>query len=217
MRAGHKLARVLSTAVFLALGAGVALVVGFLWFVSQVPADEINLHEKADGIVVLTGGASRISDAIDLLASGYGQRLLISGVHRSTNQTEIARVLPQHEKVITCCVDLDRSAVNTVGNATETRRWVKERGFHSLIVVTSNYHMPRAMAELSHQLPDVALIPFPVVTHKLPLWSNPATVKLLMSEYVKYIVAVFRMRIDPAIAVAHDAKVSRGDRVFGFL
>jgi uncharacterized SAM-binding protein YcdF (DUF218 family) len=145
---------------------------------------------------VLTGGASRISDAVELLASGRGRRLLISGVHRSTNQTEIARVLPEHEKIIACCVDLDRSAVNTSGNATETRRWVKERGFRSLIVVTSNYHMPRAMAELSHQLPDVVLVPFPVVTHKSLLWTNFTTTKLLFSEYVKYIVAVFRMQID---------------------
>ncbi len=68
---------------------------------------------------------------------------------------------------MTCCVDLDRTAVNTTTNATETRRWVRERGFKSLIVVTSNYHMPRAMAELSHQLPDISLIAFPVVSDRL--------------------------------------------------
>lgn len=176
--------------------AGCLAAAGFGWFLWRVPNEETVLDRNADGIVVLTGGASRISDAVELLASGRGRRLLISGVHRSTNQTEIARVLPEHEKIIACCVDLDRSAVNTSGNATETRRWVKERGFRSLIVVTSNYHMPRAMAELSHQLPDVALIPFPVVTHKSLLWTNFTTTKLLFSEYVKYIVAVFRMQID---------------------
>jgi len=30
-------------------------------------------------------------------------------------------------------------------------------------VVTSNYHMPRAIVELSHAMPDIALIPFSVV------------------------------------------------------
>ncbi len=45
----------------------------------------------------------------------------------------------------------------------ETRRWVRERGFKSLIVVTSNYHMPRAIVELSHAMPDITLIPFAVV------------------------------------------------------
>ena len=35
-----------------------------------------------------------------------------------------------------------------------------------LIVVTSNWHMPRAMVELGHQLPDVTLIPYPVISEK---------------------------------------------------
>ena len=91
-----------------------------------------------------------------------------------------------------CCVDLDYSALNTYGNAVQTRRWALEHGFHSLIVVTSAYHMPRALAELAHQLPDVALIPYPVVSDRLrvePWWSNGATTRLVMSEYLKYLAA----------------------------
>ena len=81
--------------------------------------------------MVLTGGASRIADAIDLLAAGRGKRLLISGVHRTTTTTEIARINPRYQGLVACCVDLDYSAVNTVGNAIETRRWARARGFTS--------------------------------------------------------------------------------------
>ena len=125
-----------------------------------MPTTEVALRRNADGIVVLTGGAFRISDALELLAAGRGQRLLITGVNPATRSREISRLVPEHQRWFACCVDLDHSAINTIGNAIETRRWAKARGFKSLIVVTSNFHMPRAMAELAHQLPDVTLVPY---------------------------------------------------------
>src|SRR4051812_46485998 len=71
--------------VALVVGVPLVLLLGFLWFLLRLPADEIALDRNADGIVVLTGGSSRISDAMELLAAGRGQRLLISGANRSTN------------------------------------------------------------------------------------------------------------------------------------
>jgi uncharacterized SAM-binding protein YcdF (DUF218 family) len=193
--------RWLARAVTLGLAATVAVVGGgFVWFVWHVPAEEVTLKQDADGIVVLTGGASRIEDAIELLAAGHGKRLLISGVHRATSSAEIARLIPRYQRFVSCCVDLDHSAVNTVGNAVETRRWVKDQRFNSLIVVTSAYHMPRTMAELAQQLPDITLVPFPVVTDKLrsePWWANAPTARLILSEYAKFVVAQLRMRIEP--------------------
>jgi uncharacterized SAM-binding protein YcdF (DUF218 family) len=210
--ARRPLRRLTRWAVALALVMLAGLGGGFVWFVSHVPATEIALDRNADGIVVMTGGASRISDAIDLLAAGHGKRLLISGVHRTTSLAEIARNNPRHEQLVTCCVDLDYSAINTVGNAVETRRWARDRGFTSLIVVTSAYHMPRTMAELARQLPDVALVPFPVVTEKLrnePWWMSGLTAKLILSEYAKFVVAQLRMSMEPAPALS-DSSAGRG-------
>src|SRR6516225_10442170 len=182
--------------------AGLALAGGFAWFVGRVPAHEAKLSRDADGIVALAGGASRISDAIELLASGRGRRLLISGVNRTTSTNAISRLNPEFEKWVRCCVDFDWS-VNTLGNAIEIRRWAEHRGFRSLIVVTSNYHMPRALAEIAYQLPDVALLPFPVITERLraePWWSSSATARLMFTEYVKLIFARVRMGISPRAA-----------------
>ena len=169
---------------------------GFVDFLSKVPPSEDKPQRNADGIVVLTGGSSRVSDAIELLSAGYGRRLLISGVHPTNGYSDIQRTIPDSQRLLGCCVDLDRSAVNTRSNATETRRWAVERGFRSLIVVTSNYHMPRAIVELSHAMPDIELVPFAVVGDKWreePWWTSGAVLRLLLSEYGKYLFAEMRV------------------------
>jgi uncharacterized SAM-binding protein YcdF (DUF218 family) len=191
---GWPLAAIVAVLAITFVGAGI----GFIAFLSQVRGVEIKPDRNADGIVVLTGGSSRVSDAMELLAGGYGKRLLISGVHPTNAASDISRSLPDNQSLLGCCVDLDRSAVNTRSNAAETRRWARDRGFKSLIVVTSNYHMPRAIAELSHAMPDVTLIPFAVIGDKWrdePWWTSAATLRLLLSEYVKYVAVEVRVRL----------------------
>jgi len=171
---------------------------GFVGFLSQLRVAELNPSSNADGIVVLTGGSSRVSDAVELLAKGYGKRLLISGVHPTNGISDISRSVPDSQALLDCCADLDRSAVNTRSNAAETRRWAHQRGFRSLIVVTSNYHMPRAIVEMSHAMPDIDLIPFAVISDRWrdePWWTNGAAMRLLLSEYVKYVAAEIRVRL----------------------
>jgi len=198
-------AAVVATLALGLVGAGI----GFVAFLTQLRGSEMKPARNADGIVVLTGGSSRVSDAMELLAAGYGKRLLISGVHPGNDVSDISRTLPDNHKLLNCCVDLDRSAVNTRSNAAETRRWARERGFNSLIVVTSNYHMPRAIVELSHAMPDVTLVPFAVVGDKWrdePWWTSGATLRLLLSEYAKYVAAEVRVRLAD-IGLASDSAV----------
>jgi uncharacterized SAM-binding protein YcdF (DUF218 family) len=193
---------------FLTMAAGatglILLAGGFVWFVWNIASEEVSIEVKADGIVALTGAAARIPDAIELLATERGKRLLITGVYRATSLKEIARVTPLYSKYFTCCIDLDRSALNTFGNALETKRWARAHNFNSIVVVTSNWHMPRAMAELAHQLPDVTLIAYPVISEKVKTerwWSSVDTARFLFAEYLKYILALARMHLDTDGAV----------------
>jgi uncharacterized SAM-binding protein YcdF (DUF218 family) len=197
------LRRAYRTVLLLMVLAALLFAGGFYWVVQQMPVVEASPTRNADGIVVLTGGALRISDALELLSSGHGRRLLISGVNPTTRSYEIARLVPEHQRWFSCCVDLGHAATNTIGNAIETRRWVEDRGFKSLIVVTANYHMPRAMAEVGHELPGVALVPYAVVSDRVKVddwWDNPSTARLLFLEYLKYIVARVRMALPPSVA-----------------
>ncbi|MEH3145754.1 MAG: YdcF family protein [Methylobacterium frigidaeris] len=182
------------------LVAALALGAGFLVFAADVARTGQRPSTRADGIVALTGGAQRIEDAIVLLASGHGRRLLISGVNERTSREEIARLNPGQQHLIDCCVDLDYRARNTIGNAIETRRWMRENGFRSVAVVTSNYHMPRTLLELDHALAaQDRIVPHPVVPEGFTFgdwWRNPPAARLLASEYVKFLVAWMRIRIE---------------------
>lgn len=171
---------------------------GFALFVRDVLQPQGPPATRADGIVVLTGGAQRIADAIELLAEGRGRRLLISGVNVRVTRDEMIRTSPEHRAWFECCIDLDYRARNTVGNAIETRRWLREHSYRSVLVVTSAYHMPRSLVELSHALPGIRFIAHPVGRDAVPSdwWRDLPTLRLLGVEYVKYVVASVRTRLE---------------------
>jgi uncharacterized SAM-binding protein YcdF (DUF218 family) len=196
-----KLARV---AILLAGLAGIALAAGFVAFALSVAGTRAPANVHAEGIVVLTGGSARIEGALKLLAEGRAKRLLISGVNPSVGFKALAGTIDKNlEVVLACCADLGRDAQDTIGNAAEARDWAKARGYTSLIVVTSDYHMPRSMAELAEAMPKVKLIPYPVTNPELHLgdwWNNASAFGLLVREYSKYLLATARVRIAGAAA-----------------
>jgi uncharacterized SAM-binding protein YcdF (DUF218 family) len=178
----------------------VVFFVGFALFSTWIDRFETPPANPSDGIVVLTGGAQRIEHAIDLLRQGYGRRLLITGVNAKTSREEVARLTPSQKQKLDCCIDLDYRARNTIDNAVEARRWMDNHSFRSLIVVTSNYHMPRALMEIRHAAPHIQLVAYPVVTpatHPDSLLAHPATLKLLATEYVKYVLMWLRTKLEP--------------------
>ncbi len=174
----------------------VMLIIGFIVFANSVDRERREPAYAADGITVLTGGVSRIEEAMRLLAKGKAKRVLITGVNRGTTRTQLKRLASQGDQYFSCCVDIDKEARNTIDNATETAQWVALHRYGSIIVVTSNYHMPRALAELARALPDVTLIAYPVVDNNVHVerwWTYPGTTRLLLSEYLKYLPALGRL------------------------
>ena len=187
--------------VFLLVVASLAIgaIAQFVVFAHQVATAKIPDTANADAIVVLTGGHARVNEAVRLLEEGRANRLLISGVHPGTTREQLAAVTSSSMPLEKSSVDLDRVALNTAGNAIETALWAQKNGFKSLLVVTSAYHLPRARVELSEALPDVSLIAYPVFSKELKLdtwYREPATIRLLMREYVKYILARLRITVN---------------------
>lgn len=151
----------------------------------------------ADGIVALTGAGSndRIGAAMSLLEDGKGRRMLVSGVNREASREDIRVVSRAARRLYDCCVDLGFDAANTVGNARETQEWARAMRFNSLIVVTADYHMPRAMLELRGAMPNKRLVAYPVATSVLNArrwWRTTGGARLMVIEYSKYLAILGR-------------------------
>jgi uncharacterized SAM-binding protein YcdF (DUF218 family) len=148
----------------------------------------------ADGIVALTGGSSeRILAALQLLESGKAKRMLISGVSRSVTRGELQTLTGADQPIYDCCVDLGFTAANTLGNGRETAEWARAKGYRTLILVTADYHMPRARLELKSAMPEALIYPYPIVTGELDAghwWRTGA--QRMMLEYCKYLAVLGR-------------------------
>lgn len=186
---------------------------GFIVFSDRVTTMEApDLSEPADGIVVLTGGVSRIEGALDLLKNKRGKRLFISGVHASANLNELQRVTGGDAELFGCCVDLDRSALDTIGNAAESVKWARANAYDRIIVVTSNYHIPRTMVELRHASQDIEFIPYPIINSNLRDgdWiARGLVVRVLFVEYVKYLGAIIRLNLPDSLSEATTSLLHR--------
>ena len=156
---------------------------------------------RADGIVVLTGGAGRIEAAVSLLAGDRARMMLISGVKPSLDLDALMRAaglrLSQAADAgggqeaggdgLAGRIALGHMATTTVGNAAETAAWARAHGLHSLIVVTAGYHMQRALAEIGAVLPEVTLQAYPVLSPALLRPRSLGTLRLLVFEYDKWL------------------------------
>lgn len=124
----------------------------FMLFLAPPAADR-----RTDAIVVPTGGAGRIDRGLALLAEGHAKRMLVTGVAPGVRKVDLVRQYG-FAGTIACCVDLGREAVDTRSNADETARWVHQRRYRSVRLVTSDWHMARARMEVGAALDDVAIV-----------------------------------------------------------
>ncbi len=165
-----------------------AWAVGFLAFMVVIwaasPPDPV---PHADGIVALTGGDGRVGAAMALLAERAAPALLISGAGRGTYLGDFTADDTAAATRYASEITLGHAALSTRGNAVETAAWAKARNMHSLIIVTADYHMPRASLELHRFLPDVTLIEVPVRPPAISHLFGLPTLRLLAGEYNKFL------------------------------
>jgi uncharacterized SAM-binding protein YcdF (DUF218 family) len=161
------------------------LIVGFGLFTLSALHDPPDSTTRTDAIVALTGGNSRIDTAITLLNEGLAGKLFISGVNRITGNQDMQGT---NRQMFACCVVLGYQATNTIGNAAETAEWIHHENYHSLRLVTADYHMQRALLDFRLAMPGITIIPHPI--H--PQVSIARHALLLVEEYMKYLATLPR-------------------------
>ncbi len=144
---------------------------------------------KTDGIVVITGGSQRIEHGVEVLREGRGKRMLVAGADPSVTKADLVRRLGGGKRLLECCVDLGSESVDTRSNAEETKRWLQRKGFKSVRLITSDWHMRRARYEFRRELgADFSIVPDAVR-------SEPGF-GTLFGEYNKYLLRRIAVWLD---------------------
>jgi len=169
-------------------------VFGVLWLAGLIVYGQMiatmqppKVPENVDAIVVLTGGSNRVTTGVALLRDGVGERLFISGVHE--------KVLFEHlveDEDLSCCIELGYEAQDTRQNATEVQDWLATHQAETALVITSNYHMPRARLFFEPLETQARLTYYPVASHPADWsdwWAHTRTLRLILSEYHKFLIA----------------------------
>ncbi|MBP5215137.1 MAG: YdcF family protein [Alphaproteobacteria bacterium] len=166
---------------------------GFVWFSIIINGYGIQENVKTEAVVVLTGGKNRVSEAVKILNNNLADKLFISGVSNKVSINNIentigAKILYPERTY------LGYKAKNTIQNAEEVADWLQRNHITSVRLVTSNYHIPRSIAELSAYKLPLTVIPHPVYSDKIAKdwWKSWATFKFIANEYNKYLVVCLR-------------------------
>ena len=145
-----------------------------------------------DGIVVATGGQARLEEGLQLLANKTAPLLLLTGVGEGITKQMIAQSLVltgDQDKILSCCVTLEFQALDTPGNAIAAKNWSQTNDIQTLLLVTSDYHMPRAALEFTTAMPDRQIIAHPIIAPDLEgksWYSDWQIARLYSREFLKY-------------------------------
>ncbi len=170
---------------------GTIWVIGFIVFSCYAIGIKYRPTETAEAIIALTGGNDRIKEAIRLLEENKAPRLFISGVHENVTGFHLLKEVSKEtqEKI-----ELGYMAKTTRMNAIETAEWVQRNNIHSIILVTSFYHMPRSLLEVKRAVPNLKVSPFAVFPKSFGEstdWLHTRYAWQLFLEYHKFLVDYF--------------------------
>ena len=152
-----------------------------------------DLYSKSAGLV-LTGDSGRLQAGYALLLEGKIQNLYISGVSKGVTTKDFENIKGIKGKVLTQIqnkIVLGYEATSTKSNAFEAANWFKDSDFQVILLITSSYHMPRALMLHRREMPNVVFIPYPTpaITGSEET-LNARRMTIFLREFAKYLAAL---------------------------
>jgi uncharacterized SAM-binding protein YcdF (DUF218 family)/glycosyltransferase involved in cell wall biosynthesis len=199
LKRAYQVARRRAAAAIVALSAAYLLVfyTPIVWWAAE-PLRLESVPRPADAIVVFAGGVGesgeagggyqeRVKQAVDLYHAGYAPRMIFStGFVFAFQEGEVMRNLAMQNGVPSDAIFLETQAANTYENVTRSRQILDSHGWRSALVVSSPYHMRRAMLTWRKNAPEIAAIPTPVPSSHFYLHEGGPSIdqmRGLLQEY----------------------------------
>lgn len=174
----------------------IVLVIDYSFFYKKNFTDNNNLNNNYN-FIVLTGGDNRVKKSLKIFfqIDNNDKNLLISGVGKGFNKKTLKKLTqkkPHYNKIIDCCIQIEGISRNTFSNAVESLKWVKSKKINSFVLLTNNYHMPRAMLEFKSIFNDIKVTPYAFVDENKKWWKTKIN---YISEYFKYKLTYLRINL----------------------
>lgn len=169
----------------------------FIWWVAE-PLKISEPPRPVDAIVVFAGGVGetgqagggvqeRISQAISLYQDGIAPRMIISsGFVFAQREAQVMKTIAMTNGVPGDAITLEEKAKNTYDNVVLTRDILASHGWRRIALVSSPYHMRRALLTWRKVAPDVEVIATPPSSSLFYTHSRGANfeqIRGLLQEY----------------------------------
>ena len=172
------------------------LFIDYSFFYKKILNFKNNL-DYSKNFIVLTGGDNSVKKSLQIFfkIKDKNKNLFISGVGKGFNKKTLKKLAPQNlnnEEIIECCIQIEGISRNTFSNAVESLKWVKSKGINSFVLLTNNYHMPRAMLEFESIFKDIKITPYVFIDENKIWWKTKIN---YISEYFKYKLTYLRINL----------------------